>query len=41
MSNKKQETIEAAAKREREATREKASQVGNAAKRRNEITTIP
>ena len=38
MSNKKQETIEAAAKREREATREKSSQVGNAAKIREALS---
>lgn len=38
MSKKKQETIEAAAKREREETREKSSQVGNAAKIREALS---
>lgn len=40
MSNTKQETIEAAAKRERDATREKSSQVGNAAKMREALERI-
>lgn len=43
MSNEKQETIadiEAAAKREREATREKSSQVGNSAKMREALEAI-
>ena len=38
MSNQKQETIEAAANRECEATREKSSQVGNAAKIREALS---
>lgn len=38
MSNEKQETIEAAANRECEATREKSSQVGNAAKMRDALS---